>query len=129
MTCCPTDVKVITTINGTSVTTTYLDLRVSPPVLMDQTAYDALTKAKCPTSEPDKEKVCLQLIGNTDAANIEKGWEISVINTTYSDMDGTVDTVTITDSTLWLNGVDVTATHETVDCPEPITIDAGYCVA
>lgn len=45
--CCPADVKAITTISGTTVTTQYLDLRVSPPVLMDQAGYDALTKVKC----------------------------------------------------------------------------------
>ncbi len=127
--CCPADVKVVTRIVGTVVTTTYLDMRVSPPVLMDQAAYDALVKVKCPTSLPDKERVCLQPIGNTDAALIEEGWQVCVVNTTYSDEIGTVAVVTITDETLWLAGVDVTATHEVTACPEAITIDAGFCVA
>lgn len=128
--CCPGDVKAITTISGTTVTTQYLDMRVSPPVLMDQAAYDALTKVKCATSEPDKERVCLQPTGNTDAALIVPGWSISVINTTYADTAGTVDTVSIGSATLWLDdGTEVTDTHEIVKCPEPVVIESEHCVA
>ena len=127
--CCPSDVKVVTSVTGTTVTTTYLDMSVSPPALIDQAAFDALTLVNCPSVETDKEKVCLQVIGNTDAALIVGGWQICSITTTFADTDGTVDSLVISDSILVLtDGTDVTATHEVVDCPEAIVFEESYCV-
>lgn len=129
--CCPADVKSIIKVSpdGT-VTAQYLDMRVSPPVLMDQAAYDALTRVKCPETETDWEKVCLQPIGNTDAANIVSGEKMIAQTITYSDVQGTIDAVTRGAPSLYLeDGTDVTATHEVVACPEPIVVESGYCVA
>jgi hypothetical protein len=129
-TCCPEDIKSITTVLGNTVTVQHLDMRVSPPVLMDQATFDALTVVTCPTTETEFERVCLQPIGNTDAALVVEGQEIKVMQTTYSDDVGTVDAVTIQSITLWLNdGTEVTDTHEIVACPEPIVVETGVCVA
>ena len=128
--CCPSDVKSITTILGDTVTTVYLDTRVSPPVLIDQAAYDALTKVKCPITETDFERLCMQVIGNTDAALIVEGMQCITKTTTYSDENGTFGAVTIDDTKLLLNdGTDVTATYEVVACPTPIVVETEVCVA
>lgn len=127
--CCPSDVKVITSIQGSVVTTTYLDLSTSPPALIDQAAFDALTLVKCPEHEVDKERVCLQVIGNTDASLIVAGRQITPMTTTFTDVAGTVDAVTVGTTTLVLDdGTDVTATHEIVACPEAIVVESEFCV-
>ena len=129
--CCPADVKVVTKISpdGT-ITAQYLDMRVAPPVMLDQAAYDALTKVKCPTSEPDWEKVCLQEAGNTDAALIVSGKQLVVVSTTFADTAGTIDAITLRPATLYLeDGTDVTATHEVVACPEALVVESDFCVA
>ena len=128
--CCPSDVKSITTILGNTVTTVYLDTRVSPPVLMAQADYDALTKVKCPITETDFETRCLQVVGNTDASLIVEGMQCITKRTTYSDTAGTLAAVEIVDLKLLLNdGTDVTATHEIVSCPEAIVVETEVCVA
>lgn len=128
--CCPSDVKAITTILGDTVTTVYLDTRVAPPVLLTQAEYDALTKVKCPQTETDFERLCLQVIGNTDAALIVEGMQCITKTTTYADENGVVAAVTIDDIKLLLNdGTDVTATHEVVACPTPIVVETEVCVA
>ena len=131
MSCCPADVKSIVKVSpdGT-VTAQYIDMRVSPPVTMTQTEYDALTRVKCNESETDWEKVCLQEIGNVDAANIVSGEKMVAQTITYSDTQGTIDDVTRSAPKLYLeDGTDVTTTHEVVACPEPIVVETGYCVA
>lgn len=77
----------------------------------------------CPTTEPDKEKVCLQVIGNTDPSLIESGWQITAITIAA---DGTI---TLGVPVLTLNDMsDVTATHEVVECPDTTPIDLGFCL-
>ena len=129
--CCPADVKVITKVSPSgAVTAQYLDMRVSPPVLMSQADYDALTKVKCPITESDWEQVCLQEVGNTDAALIVSGKKLVIVSTTYADVAGAVDTVTLSTPTLYLeDGTDVTATHEVVACPEALVVESDFCVA
>ena len=130
MSCTPSDVKAITTILGDTVTTVYLDTRVAPPVLLTQAEYDALTKVKCPQTETDFERLCIQTIGNTDAALIEEGMQCITKTTTYADENGVIAAVTIDDVKLLLNdGTDVTATHEVVPCPTPIVVETEVCVA
>lgn len=77
----------------------------------------------CPTTEPDKEKVCLQPVGNEDPALIESGWQITAITIAA---DGTITlgepVLTLADMT------DVTASHEVVACPDTSPIDVGLCV-
>ena len=129
--CCPADVKVVTKISpdGT-ITAQYLDMRIAPPVMLTQAAYDALVKVKCPTSEPDWEKVCLQVIGNADAALIESGDKVVVISTTFADTVGAIDSITRSPAQLYLeDGTDVTATHEVVACPEALVVESDFCVA
>ena len=130
MSCCPADVKRIVQITGTAVTTTYLDLRVNPPVLMTEADYDALTKIKCPVTETDFERLCIQPIGNTDASLVVEGMQCITKRTEYADEEGTVDSVAIVDLKLLLNdGTDVTTTHEVVACPTPLVIETEACVA
>lgn len=130
MSCTPADVKVITSIVGTTVTTTYVDLRVSPPVLIDQATYDALVRVKCPENIVDWEPICVQPIDNTDAALVEQGMKCVPKRITYADTMGTIDEITIGDITLHqADGTDVTATFEEVACPEPVVVESDYCVA
>jgi hypothetical protein len=129
--CCPADVKSIIKVSSDgTVTAQYLDMRVSPPILMTQAAWDAETRVKCPETETDWEKVCLQPIGNTDAALIVSGEKMIAQTITYSDVQGTINAVTRSAPLFYLeDGTDVTATHEVVSCPEPIVVESGYCVA
>lgn len=131
MSCCPADVKVVTKIAPSgAVTAQYLDMRTSPPALLTQAAYDALTKVKCPVIEPDWEKVCLQPIGNTDAALIVSGDKMVVLTTLFADTSGTIDSVSRSPATLYLeDGTEVTATHEVIACPEPVVVESDFCVA
>lgn len=125
---CQADVTAIISVSGTTVSTTYLDLRVSPPVVIDQTAYDALVKVRCPETVTDNEMTCLQTIGNTDASLIEQGFQCVTKSITY-DVAG-VATVAIDSVTLHqADGTDVTATHEMVACPEAIVTELSSCVA
>jgi hypothetical protein len=125
---CRADVEKITTIIGTSVITTYLDHRVDPSVIIDQATYDALDKVKCPETVTDNENQCIQPVGNTDAALVERGFQCVVKTITYDPAD--VATVAITSVTLHqADGTDVTATYEVTACPTPITSSVGSCVA
>lgn len=128
--CCNADVKAVHTVTGTTITSQYFDLRVDPPVLIDKATFDALNKVKCPITESDWENVCLQPIGNTDAANIVEGMKLLVKQTTFADVDGTVADVAIVQIELYLaDGTKVTGTHEQVTCPTPLIIETEACVA
>lgn len=127
--CCQGDVKAVHTVIGNNVTSQYFDLRSNPPVQITQADYDALDKVKCPVTTTDMENICLQEVGNTDAANIVKGMRCVLKTTKFADTAGTVEAVTIDGVNLHLaDGTDVTATHEEVACPVPTIIETGACV-
>ena len=128
MSCCKFDVEKVVKIVGSVVSVSYIDHRVSPPVLMTQAAYDALVKVKCPETSVEHENVCLQVIGNTDASLIVGGYR-NIVQTLTFDGAG-VPTVSVDAVQLFLNdGTDVSATHEVVACPEAIVTTAKSCVA
>jgi len=126
--CCPADVERIISVNGTTVTETYLDHRTTPSTIIDAATYAALTLVKCPETAVDMENICIQTTGNTDASLIEEGFRCVNKTITY-DAAGAA-TVAITGVTLHqADGTDVTATHEQVSCPEPIVTSVKSCVA
>ena len=127
--CCPADVRVVTTVLGNAVTHQYFDLSSGVPVLTTEAAYNAMVKVKCPEVDTDWEKVCLQVIGETDAALIVSGEKLVVNTITYSDTAGTIDAVTRSAPTYYTeDGIDVTATHEVVACPVATVIESDFCV-
>lgn len=106
----------------------YVQVTDGVPAVITEAEYTALTKVKCPDCETITKDRCLQLIGNTDAALIEEGCLTYVQTTTFSDLAGAVATQTQTPHKLFLAGVDVTATHEIVACPEPVVITGEVCI-
>ena len=127
--CCPADVRVVSTVMGNTITHQYFDLTGGEPALITKAAYDAMVKVKCPEVSQDFENVCLQLVGNTDASLIESGEKLVITTVTYSDTAGAIDTVTRAAPSYYLeDGTDVTATHEVVACPVATVIESDHCV-
>lgn len=115
---CATHIKRINPVSGATVV---IDLATGQ-VETDAAKIAALQC--CPERKTDKEKICLQPIGNTDPANIDGGWMVSV-EEIYAD-----GTATVLSTKLWdlARANDMTTTHEAVTCPDTTPIDVALCL-
>lgn len=118
MSCCKTHIRRINPVDGTSVVyDVTTGAVVTEPAILERLEC-------CPDRTVDKESVCLQVIGNTDPNDIEKGWSISTLETDASGL------VTVVSSALYDQAlaVNLTDTHEVVECPDMTPIDVALCL-
>ena len=114
---------------GTTVVEQYLDLTTTPATVLTAEEWAALSLVCCPKEWTKDKVVCIRPIGNEDPLAVVGGCLSIPMTTTYSDLAGTVDTVTPgTPMLLDDNGVDVTATHEVTACVVWDTIETDACV-
>jgi len=76
----------------------------------------------CPEKEIDWEEVCIQKQGNTDPANVVKGWLVTV-----SYMDPFTDTLVVESTQIFDQGRenDLTADYEVTECVSTNLIPVG----